>query len=254
MLFCWVVFVILWGNFPCNAQQSAESAGIGKVDKKKIRLKKLIDNIATIPNPPFFKPQSYSPAHNRKGPAVLSCGMDKTLVKYQATHAESRPGYIEALKETQAIVYQVNLTCESKMDMCVIVDYPLKESSGALMSINMVRSYFYRWWLKMYDNDALIMLSDFRDVIFQSNPFLYVPKSWAPPRYQLAVFLEHFPSKMIYRCPFTSRWISDCYGKEALNEIQYNKISCSGTVMGSRDGMLAYVSIVPAVYGCIMAP
>ena len=37
--------------------------------------------------------------------------------------------------------------------------------------------------------------------------------------------------------------LDTCYGTEVATHIGYNPVSCSGTVMGSRDGVLAYVSI-----------
>jgi hypothetical protein len=46
---------------------------------------------------------------------------------------------------------------------------------------------------------------------------------------------------MIYRCPFNSDWIRECYGSRALESVQMNPVSCSGTTMGSRDGILIYV-------------
>ena len=37
--------------------------------------------------------------------------------------------------------------------------------------------------------------------------------------------------------------LDTCYGTEVATHIGYNPVSCSGTVLGSRDGVLAYVSI-----------
>ena len=84
------------------------------------------------------------------------------------------------------------------------------------------------------------MISDFRDVFFQSNPFTYKPYQWSPPDFQLAVFQEAHPNKVIKRCPFNSGWIRSCYGEEALKLIGSNTVSCSGVSIGSRDAILAY--------------
>ena len=49
------------------------------------------------------------------------------------------------------------------------------------------------------------MVSDFSDVLFQSDPFNYQPKQWQPPVAQLAVFLEAYPNKvrhLIYPSPW----------------------------------------------------
>ena len=94
----------------------------------------------------------------------------------------------------------------------------------------------------MYSTGALILLSDYTDVVFQSNPFTYKTKQWTPPRYDLAVFQEAFPNNMIYRSPYNSRWRQSCYTDEVYEEIAYNPVSCSGTTMGTRDAILVYVS------------
>jgi hypothetical protein len=64
------------------------------------------------------------------------------------------------------------------------------------ISVNMVRYLFYQWWASQYSENTVILLSDFRDVIFQSNPFLYMPEIWYPPVAQLTLFLEPLPQKV----------------------------------------------------------
>jgi hypothetical protein len=65
-----------------------------------------------------------------------------------------------------------------------------------IVSINMIRYLFYQWWASRYSEKTVILLADFRDVIFQSNPFLYAPSAWYPPLAQLTVFLEPLPQKV----------------------------------------------------------
>ena len=95
----------------------------------------------------------------------------------------------------------------------------------------------------LLDKEAIILLADYKDIFFQTNPFKYVPEVWSTPLYQLVVFQESFPNKMIYRNPMNYGVLDTCYGTEVATHIGYNPVSCSGTVMGSRDGVLAYVSI-----------
>ena len=45
----------------------------------------------------------------------------------------------------------------------------------------------------------------------------------------------------MHNCIFNSGWIEKCYGSDALELIKTEPISCSGTTMGSRDGILIYV-------------
>ena len=146
----------------------------------------------------------------------------------------------------KATVYTPELTCSDELAdhiRCIFTGYE-SVTKGISYSVNMLRIFMYKQWAMKYDKEAIIMLSDANDVVFQSNPFNYQPKHWAPPRYQLTVFQEAYPNKMIYRCGFNSGWIESCYGTEALNSVKHNPVSCSGTVMGSRDGVLVLVSIL----------
>jgi hypothetical protein len=114
------------------------------------------------------------------------------------------------------------------------------------------------------------MVTDFSDVVFQSDPFTYQPKQWQPPAAQLAVFLEAYPNKVrptrprrpffpppavmlfylcggvqvINRCPFNGGWIRSCYGEEGLQRIGTHTVSCSGVTLGTRDAMLVYTYLV----------
>ena len=209
--------------------------------------------------PEFFKPADWCGPIHKQGPVVFAAGIDKFQGSYRANlftktlrntgyaddivlaiDVEYKEGFIKALKQLNAIVFHVNLTC-SGHNNCRFVDVQLQESNK-WMSVNMLRVFMYKWWASMYHSDAVILLTDFRDVIFQSNPFLYNPQDWAAPRYQLVVFQESFPNKMIYRCLFNSGWIRGCYGEDTLKYLGSNPVSCSGTVMGSGQAIIAYVS------------
>jgi hypothetical protein len=72
-------------------------------------------------------------------------------------------------------------------------------------------------------------------VIFQRAPFDFPDLSTG-----ISCFLEE-ESRPIGQCPWNSAWILHCYGKQALNEMKDLPIFCSGTVMGDRDGLLAYL-------------
>jgi hypothetical protein len=66
-------------------------------------------------------------------------------------------------------------------------------------SVNVIRYFLYKWWAMKYGVDSIIMLSDFRDVVFQANPFTYHSEEWAPPVADLVVFQEFHPIKVINR-------------------------------------------------------
>jgi hypothetical protein len=75
-------------------------------------------------------------------------------------------------------------------------------------------------------------------VVFQDDPF-------AEPVTGLEVFLEDAAQHLEHDA-FNSRWIADLFGSARLAEIGSNVISCSGTVIGSREAMLRYLSRMAA--------
>jgi hypothetical protein len=45
------------------------------------------------------------------------------------------------------------------------------------------------------------------------------------------------------RCLFNSGWIRGCYGEAGLQKIGSNTVSCSGVTLGTRNAIIAYVSL-----------
>ena len=142
------------------------------------------------------------------------------------------------MKKYNTVLYNVTISCikDKKSQSCSLYNSPKK------YAVNVLRFYIYRWLATVYDPSTLILLSDFRDVFFQSNPFTYRAFEWAPPASQLVVFQEAHPNMVINRCQFNSKWISECYGADALKQIGHNTVICSGVTMGTRNAILAYVS------------
>jgi hypothetical protein len=82
-----------------------------------------------------------------------------------------------------------------------------------------------------------VLLSDVRDVVFQSDPFAQAPMA------DILTFLEH-PSKIMGECAINSFWIEHGFGQPLLDKIADRRISCSGTVMGTGKGILAYLLVM----------
>ena len=131
-----------------------------------------------------------------------------------------------------------NLDCDDNVHSPC--NYVGSKKGAARVSANMLRYQLYQYWASLYDSSAIIMLTDFADVLFQSNPFTYMRNEWMPPRSQLAIFQEMYPNKILKDCPFNSGWIKYCYGLEALEKIGLNTVSCSGVTMGTRDAIFVY--------------
>jgi hypothetical protein len=99
-----------------------------------------------------------------------------------------------------------------------------------------LQSLRYRHYIDLVEeapNAEYVMVTDVRDVLFQKDPF-------AEPVTGLELFLED-PAIRIGTDPFNTRWIIDLYGKPTADEFRGKVASCSGTTIGSRDAMLAYL-------------
>ena len=231
-----------------------------KVHIKASKLSQLVQKIEKVPGPTNFSPEPWGQQHNPNSKhAVFAAAMATTLMRRDvnmfcktlrktgytgdiviAVLPGSTQPFLDALKVNNAIVYTIVTECTGNLN-AQICNFPGQEEK---FSINMIRFHLYEWWARLYSKNTQIMLSDFRDVFFQSNPFVYKPFQWAPEDYQLTVFQEAHPNKVIRRCPFNSGWIRNCYGEDALKKIGSNTVSCSGVTIGKRDGIVAYTYLM----------
>jgi hypothetical protein len=83
-----------------------------------------------------------------------------------------------------------------------------------------------------------VMITDLRDVYFQRDPF-------SDPVHGIEVYLED-ASVSIGADDFNTRWIREVFGPSELEHLRGRPVSCSGTVVGTRDAMLAYVTEMAA--------
>ena len=84
-----------------------------------------------------------------------------------------------------------------------------------------------------------ILLTDVRDVIFQSDPFAL---PWADG---LHCVLED-RRMTLGRCPHNSHWIRRHLGGDVLARLADRPISCSGTVLGDHDSVVRYLRALTA--------
>lgn len=85
-----------------------------------------------------------------------------------------------------------------------------------------------------------VMLSDIRDVVFQSNPAAQSAILDAR-RPCLHTWLEHDGLDLL-REPTNRDWLSLAYGPTELRRLAGQPISCSGISMGNHAGALAYIA------------
>jgi hypothetical protein len=169
--------------------------------------------------PASFQPESYSSPHRNVTYAIFAVAMGNFMPRYFRLFLGSlrRTGYdgdvviaideqltkdaLNAALPHAPVIYQVHPECLSPNEslwsgqkQCGIAG-----QQGPKVSVNMLRYYFYNWWASRYEPDTMILITDFTDVIFQSNPFTYMPELWRPPVAQLAIFLEALPQKVLSR-------------------------------------------------------
>jgi hypothetical protein len=243
--------------------QGSEVQGAPKKTKGKARqanLKNLVALAMLDLPPPSLQPAPGYGEHHFGGDAIFSAAMDTTSMRHDALRfvgslrrtgymgdivlavlSGSRQDFMDALKEKGCIVYIVDPICggESHEKKCRFEGQSRKEA----FSINMVRFFLYKWWAQKYSSDSRIILSDFRDVFFQQDPFKW-PK--LNRNADMQVFLENHPTKVINRCPFNNGWIENCYGSKAIEIVGSHTVSCSGVSLGKRDAVVAYTHLMLA--------
>lgn len=82
---------------------------------------------------------------------------------------------------------------------------------------------------------SLILLIDFRDVVFQADPFAFIHLrgEW------LRFYEEIFPPTM-RQSHYTYEWIRECWGEDVAQKMADAVIVCSGATMGTAKGILHY--------------
>jgi hypothetical protein len=100
--------------------------------------------------------------------------------------------------------------------------------------VQLKRYYYYLNILnkKKYKN---ILVCDSRDIYFQSNPFNYRYKG------DINFFLE---DQKIKKCAYNSNWLIKAYGNEVFEKLSEKIISCSGTTLGTYEGMKSYLTLM----------
>jgi len=88
-----------------------------------------------------------------------------------------------------------------------------------------------------------VALSDSRDVIFQSDPFI---ESAAILQEKGGVIFSleggYKSNKTISECKYNTYWITKCFGQAILDDISSRPISCSGVTFGTLPGIMNYLT------------
>jgi hypothetical protein len=209
----------------------------------------------------FFKPESWSTQHDLTSTEVIftmaviqgrndsmACSSPNDLHLYLGTARKVHAGDIvialeadtvtseikSILKHYKAVVYLL------PKDLCSkTTDSIFCGNEDERVPSSVFRFYFYEKWAAIYPEGATILITDFRDILFQSNPFRYHRNDWYP-EFQLAVFQEFHPNMVIGRCAFNRRVMTECFGDAALDTLGSRIIVSSGAIMGTRNGIILW--------------
>eukprot|EP01040_Poterioochromonas_malhamensis_P014508 gene14508-16064_t len=211
-------------------------------------------------NPHFFSPERWAASHRPEQHAVFTVAFQQGKSdQVICSHPNQFILYLGSLRKyfSGDIVMAMDIDLLNDVTKRILLHYQVivyllpkdlcsKESrfiycgsEEERVPMTAFRYYFYEKWSLQYNETSLILLSDFRDVIFQGNPFQYQLNEWYPS-YSLAVFQEFYPNMLIQNCVFNKQLVQECYGNEILRTIGSRVIISSGAMIGSRDGILVW--------------
>jgi hypothetical protein len=107
--------------------------------------------------------------------------------------------------------------------------------------------YRFKWYLdtvKEYRRTAKVMLADTRDVFFQTDPFTHKGIDWDDGQHTFFPIMEH-SNITIKMQGVNYGWIENCFGKDEAERVAYdNAVSCSGTTLGTAEGITKYLELM----------
>jgi hypothetical protein len=108
------------------------------------------------------------------------------------------------------------------------------------------------YWLAAvhYDSHAWILLIDFRDAVFQSNPFSNLPRQVGNASHttsgRLYFFGENREATRIGRSKQNNKWIRSAYGDAIGDAMATQPTICSGATMGEQVAIETYLRAMVA--------
>jgi len=167
--------------------------------------------------------------------------MKKNLVLGTATGygIEQIQNFVKSFRkynQTAEVVLLVKADRPQELDD-FLIKYNIKTAvfeTHELATVGIMNVRYFKYLEFLSDNQYDDCLTtDVRDLVFQSDPFE------ATPTEQFLWTFEEDASTTIGTCLFNNHWISLGYGRDALDRLKDYPIVCAGTIMGSRDRMIA---------------
>lgn len=101
------------------------------------------------------------------------------------------------------------------------------------------RHFFYLDLLKEFADYRNILLTDTRDLVFQTNPFDHCPQN----EEYLFVFQEDKNISLAFEVN-NRIWLERIYGFDIVEKLKYKPILCGGAFFGSRNAMLHLLTLM----------
>lgn len=106
-----------------------------------------------------------------------------------------------------------------------------------------LRYELYWIWSTKYSKHSWLMLIDARDTIFQTNPFLQVPREKNPDRDDgvLLFFGENIEATRLGLSAKNRKWLTNSYGEVVADIMKEKPTICSGSTMGEQVALETYL-------------
>jgi len=150
-----------------------------------------------------------------------------------ATNAKLDARLKEFLVEQRVICYPLFVKCKSKLQ-CAIEQWFTPIEGTLPMAI--IRHYLYLSWVQHYGPSSLISVLDFRDTVFQSDPFLFLEKEleegattdlWLSGEHMPYVLCHHLESELHEIHPATT--LNACTIVVAIRHLSFSPSSSSSS-------------------------
>ena len=150
------------------------------------------------------------------------------------TEPEPQVASAAYLQSMGVIAYGIEPKCSAKGGSIKHKTCEWKDGQPPL-PLAIIRHACYLAIALKYDDISNFYVADYRDTFFQSDPFESRLRGL-----DLVLFAEHFPFKQIGNCPFNGGWVRNCWGRAVYDAFKEKVVLCSGSYMGSKEGIVNF--------------
>jgi len=207
--------------------------------------------------------------------SLKATGFAGDIVLSVSSLSKLKPGVEDYLRaQPNLVVYTVDWKCytgsgklasgpKEGMRMCQFsgmygtpdVDSPDAKPTAAedpreARPVATARYELYWAWSLTYHSHSWIMLIDSRDTVFQTDPFKDLPRESDDQAADgtLYFFEENAEATTIGQSSYNSRWLKTAYGVDNVSSFFDKPVVCSGSTMGEKVAIEAYLRAMVAQF------